>query len=126
MEPTMPASPYRSLMPRERALLDCLLFPDFAGKDQLASQVAQCLVRELDDDGSLGFLVDPGAPMDASLCESRIPTEAEYEDSDGVTVHFLLYVVDGVIRELEVYREDNARTAEWPPDPSLLRVFTPG
>ena len=121
----MSTSPYRSLTPRERALLDCLLARDFAGRDQLAAQISQCLVRTLGEDRSLEFFVRPAARVNTHVFKSRVPTEGQGECSDGVTVHFLLHVVDGVIRELEIYREDLARVAEWP-DPSLLRVFTPG
>lgn len=35
----------------------------------------------------------------------RIPVEAEAEDSDGATIHLLLHVVDGYMKELELYRD---------------------
>jgi hypothetical protein len=39
----------------------------------------------------------------AGTCNRLISSER-----DGVTVHVLLHIVDGLMKELEVYREDSA------------------
>jgi hypothetical protein len=83
-----------------------LLSTDFSGRSAVAKQVAVASVREIDDNGSLEF-----APSDKTPAEvdRRIPVEAELDDSDGVTIHVLLHVVDGFVTELEVYRDDSGR-----------------
>jgi hypothetical protein len=43
-----------------------------------------------------------------------VPVEAVAPDSDGVPVHFLLHVVDGLAREVEVFREDSAPIRRLP------------
>jgi hypothetical protein len=90
----------------ERQLLAVLLSTDFSGRDAVAEQVAVASVRAIDQNGSLEF-----APLDKPPAEvvRRIPVEAELEDSDGVTIHVLLHVVDGLVKELEVYRDDSSR-----------------
>jgi len=88
----------------ERQLLAVLLSTDFPGKDAVAEQVAAASVREIDDNGSLEFAPSDMMPADVVR---RIPVEAELDDSDGVTIHVLLHVVDGLVKELEVYRDDS-------------------
>lgn len=97
---------FRSPSDLERQLLEVLLGTDFPGKDAVAEQVAVASVREIDDNGSLEF-----APSDKTPAEvvRRIPVEAELDDSDGVTIHVLLHVVDGLVKEMEVYRDDSGR-----------------
>ena len=63
------------------------------------------------------FAVDDGQLAEVTR---RIPVEAEAEDSDGVSIHFLLHVVDGVVHELEVYREDSGPVLHRP-RPEQLR-----
>jgi hypothetical protein len=110
---------FRPLSDLEKQLLAVLLGTSFSGRDALAEQVAVASVREIDDDGSLEF-----APPDAMPAEvvRRIPVEAELDDSDGVTIHLLLHVVDGLVKELEVYRDDSCRVqrALAPEDLRLL------
>jgi hypothetical protein len=101
-----PGQESRPLSELERQLLAALLSTEFSGRDAVAEQVAVASVREIDDNGSLEF-----APSDKTPAEvvRRIPVEAELDDSDGVTIHVLLHVVDGFLKELEVYRDDSGR-----------------
>ena len=97
----------RPLAAGERAVLDKLLSESFPGRDALAEQARDVRVRSIDADGSLALMPDPGVcPADVVR---RIPVEAEAEDLDGVAIHVLLHVVDGYMKELEVYREDSSR-----------------
>jgi hypothetical protein len=109
-----PGQDFRPLSELERQLLAALLSTEFSGRDAVAEQVAVSSVREIDDNGSLEF-----APSDKTPAEvvRRIPVEAELDDSDGVAVHVLLHVVDGFLKELEVYRDDSGR---------VQRVLAPG
>ena len=105
----------------ERSILERLLEGDFPGRDELHEQIESCLVEPIDDHGSLRFLVgtDVRAPV-----KSRIPTEGETEDEDGVTIHVLLHVVEGQVNELEVYKDDSSKLLRKP-NPSRLRLFRP-
>jgi hypothetical protein len=98
----------------EGQLLAVLLGTDFSGRDALVEQVATASVREIDHNGSLEF-----APTDRTLAEvaRRVPVEAELDDKDGVTIHVLLHVVDGLLKELEIYRDDSG---------PVQRVLAPG
>lgn len=118
----MNAIEYRDMTDRERGLLAKLLAPDFPGRDALAAQLATAQVRVIDEDGCLEFLVRSDEGIDA--VKYAVPTEGEYEDVDGVTVHVLLYVTGKKVQELEFYREDNARVRSWP-RLEALRVFAP-
>lgn len=51
--------------------------------------------------------------------DQRIPVEAEAPDVDGVMIHFLLHVVGGVIKEVEVFREDSGKIRRFPKDTDL-------
>lgn len=95
----------------ERNLLERLLSVDFPGGRQLASQVKRCLVRQLDLDGSLAFRVDAS---DFASVKRRVPVEAEAVDSDGVVIHALLHVVDGLVTELEICKEDGSAILQFP------------
>ncbi len=83
-----------------------LLSAEFTGKSALVEQITMASVRAIDDNGSLEFAPSDGTP---AKVDRRIPVEAEIDDSDGVTIHVLLHVVDGIVRELEVYRDDSGR-----------------
>jgi hypothetical protein len=44
-----------------------------------------------------------------------VPVEARAVDAGGAVVHALLHVQGGVIKELELYREDGEPLEEIPP-----------
>lgn len=96
----------RPLSDVEKQLLSELLSSDFAGRDALVKQMTVASVREIDPDGSLEFAHTDLPPAGVVR---RVPVEGEIEDTDGVTIHLLLHVVDGVLKELEVYRDDSKR-----------------
>lgn len=118
----MNTEPFREMQPRERELIRRLLEPAFPGRDELSQQLETAKVRTLDEDGCLGFLTSPSAKADN--VKYAVPTEGEYEDPDGVTVHVLLHMRSGIARELEFFREDGSRVQTWP-DSSSVRVFAP-
>ena len=113
---------YREMRPNERELIYKLLEPTFPGRNQLSDQLESAKVRTIDDDGSLEFLICSSTKADH--LKYVVPTEGEYEDPDGITVHVLLFVKDDRAAELEFYREDNTQVQTWP-NPNTLRVFAP-
>jgi hypothetical protein len=118
----MKTAPFRSIRPRERHLLQKLLEPSFPGRDGLCQQLETANVRRIDQNGSLEFSISSSTR--AEPVKYAVPTEGEYEDRDGVTVHVLLHVRGDKARVLEFFREDNGPVQTWP-HPDSVRVFAP-
>ncbi|MBX9790549.1 MAG: hypothetical protein K2Y37_16645 [Pirellulales bacterium] len=114
----MTDSLFRDLTLNEESTIERLLADDFPGRDQIVEQLKGCSVRTIDENGSLEFQVV--SPVKATSTKSRVPTEGEVEDSDGIVIHFLLHVVDETVKELEVYKEDNSRVKTFP-SPGAIR-----
>lgn len=114
----MTATTFRELSALERGILAVLLSHDFPGRTQVKQQLARARVREVDEEGSLEFDVKdaPRAPV-----THRVPTEASYSDADGGRVNLLLHVVEGVVCELEVYKDDGS-TIIRRPEPERLSL----
>jgi hypothetical protein len=113
---------FRVMQPRERELIRKLLEPTFSGRDALSQQLETALVRTIDLDGSLEFCITSSTKADE--VKYAVPTEGEYEDPDGITVHVLLHMLGDNAKEIEFYREDNGRVQTWP-DLESLRIFAP-
>jgi hypothetical protein len=109
---------FRDLTTHEQGIIDRLLEKAFPGRDEICEQMKKCLVRTIDEDESLEFLVKSDVK---AKVKRRIPVEAEFQDIDGVLIHILLHVIDGKVNELEIYKEDGASIIESP-DPSRLKV----
>lgn len=116
----MKTSPWRELTTDEMALLERLLSPDFPGKEELLAQIRHCLVKVIDEDGSLEF--DVQSTVDVPGVQRGVLTEGEFQDIDGGTAHVLLHVVDGKVKELEFYKEDGSRVKKVP-SPTNVEVF---
>ena len=110
---------FRPLSATERAVLDRLMEVEFPGREEIRKQLEECLVKTIDENGSLRFRVksEVVAPV-----KKRIPVEAEFTDSDGVMAHVLLHVLNGFVRELEVYKDDSTRLIDKL-DATKLRVI---
>jgi len=114
---------YRPLSDWERRIiLRLLLEAPFAGRDNLLSQVENAIARSIDEDGSISLKC---SLAQKARVATRIPVEGEAQDSDGVTIHYLLHVVDGEINELEVYKDDSTRVLRQT-DPEDLKVLIAG
>jgi hypothetical protein len=97
---------FRALSAPERSILAKLLSQDFPGSADLREQLLQTRGRKIDADGSLAL--EPATGAIPAGVTRRIPVEAELEDVDGMTIHVLLHVINGLMNELEVYREDSS------------------
>jgi uncharacterized protein DUF6984 len=116
---------YRPLKEQEQSLLKNLLETNFPGRDQLSAQVPGLLAKPIDEEGSLSLKVQ--SPVFAAVVH-RVPVEASYPDLDsdpeaGPHVHILLHVVDGLMVELEIYKDDGS-CIQALPDPDKWTVFT--
>jgi hypothetical protein len=114
---------FREQTEKERELIARLLEPDFPGKETLARQMSPSRVRHIDLEGSLEFefpLVESPAPV-----VKRVPIEAEGADDDGIGIHVLLHVVDGIAKEVEIYKDDGS-PIERMPEPRELHLVVLG
>jgi hypothetical protein len=114
-------SSFRPLTDYELALLNKLLEPDFPGRDELRTQMGSLKARERFEDGTLQLQCgpEPRVPVRA-----RVPSEGECVDVDGVMIHVLLHVENGVMNELEVFKDDGSTICRRP-SPDALALFTP-
>ena len=113
---------FRPVTDYERQLMWRLLETDFPGRNELAEQVEDCLVKPIDSDGCLEFRVNSHVRADVKW---RIPTEGHVPDADGVAINILLHVADGQLKELEIYKSDNSPVIKMP-DPAALEIWHPG
>jgi hypothetical protein len=95
----------RALAETEREVIAFLLSEDFPGRQELVQQLDHVLCRTVDDDGSLELHVSGEAPR--APVTARVASEGHMPDDDGMVVHVLLHVADGLMSELEIYRDDS-------------------
>ncbi|MDP3541865.1 MAG: hypothetical protein Q8T11_05285 [Elusimicrobiota bacterium] len=71
------------------------------------------------------MFVVPADAHEAAVLQ-RVPVEAESKDADGMGLHFLLHVVGGFLRELEIFREDSEPIKGLPQaDALVVQAFRP-
>ncbi|WP_147329543.1 DUF6984 family protein [Paraburkholderia sp. DHOC27] len=110
---------YREPSLHERALMDLLTAPDFPGAGEIREQLRSCNVRQIDAEGSLGLQIQN--PVRASVI-ARVPVELSAPDTDGVDVHVLLHVVNGICQEIEIYKDAPGPIGKLP---ERWRYFVP-
>lgn len=114
---------FREPTPTEAEVMQRLFSADFPGKEEIAKQLAGFRVRTIDDEGSLELeLRDAARP---ATVEKRIPVEADAVDEDGIHIHFLLHVVNGFAKELEVYKDDGTPIRRMPSPDDLEIIVLP-
>jgi hypothetical protein len=118
----MNSSPFRPLTNYESHLIRRLLEKNFPGRDALVEQMENCLVRTIGPNGCLEFQVNSQVKADVKW---RIPTEAHVPDADGMSINILLHVIDGKLKELEIYKSDSSPVIKMP-DPAALEIWQPG
>ncbi len=111
---------YREPTAWERAVFDRLLSEPFPSRETLVSQLKSPRVRLIDENGSLQFEVK-GVDMGHGR---EIPVEAEVPDEDGMMIRFLLHTIDGIVVELEVYKDDSSSVLKMP-DAGSISVMSP-
>jgi Domain of unknown function (DUF6984) len=105
----------RPMTMEEARLLDLLFSVDFSGKREIQQQLSKCLVRVVDENGSLEFSANEAAPANVRTSvpvTARLP-DADGEDTFGISVNLLLHVYGGVAKELEIYKDDGS-SIKWP------------
>jgi hypothetical protein len=112
---------YRAPDEWETAVLNRLLSHDFPERTAVIRQLEGSKVRTVDLEGSIEFLIGPQDAIDPGAL--GVVVEGEAEDSDGVTLHFMLHVARGMVKELEIYREDGGQILGRV-NPSSIRIYT--
>ncbi|MGU7784301.1 DUF6984 family protein [Burkholderia sp. PU8-34] len=112
---------FRSPSAVERELISELTAAEFPGRAEVIKQLQQCVVRLIDEDGSLEVGIPPHAIAAPVL--HRVPTELYGPDVDGVQISVLLHVVDGVCHEIEIYKVDGTDIQRMP---AIWQRFVPG
>lgn len=102
---------FRELTGRERLLVGRLAQPDFIGAAEIREQLSGCQARTLDREGSFELRVKNRSPARVFF---RVPVELAGKDRDGVGIHVLLHVVDGIAQQIEVYKDEPTPITTWP------------
>jgi hypothetical protein len=110
-------SDFRTLNAVERALLEKLLDCEFPGRDELHRQLGSVVAQRVDDDGTLALRVASGP---SAAVKGRVPTEGKCPDVDGMIIHVLLHVLNGMMDELEIFKEDGSGIARPPTAADLV------
>lgn len=118
----------RALTSWEKRLLQRLLSWSFPGRDALVAQVEQAVVSPMREDGTPldengSFYFKTSSP-ESAFTKYPVPTEGEAQDVDGVTIHYLLHVVEGKIDRLEIYKDDGSEVRRQA-EPEELTVDGP-
>ncbi len=109
----------RQLNPREKTILEYLLSQRFLSRDELKTQLASARVVGRCNCGCETVdLAVAEANSPPAQVKFRVPVEAATRVRPGTCV--LLHVVNGWLRELEVYRDDGESATL--PDPSSLEL----
>jgi hypothetical protein len=113
-------SDFRPLKAPERDLLEKLLDHKFPGRDELHLQLGSVAARQIYQDGTLALRAS-GNP---AAVKGRVPSEGSCPDVDGVLIHVLLHVLNGVMDELEIFKEDGSDIVRPPSGGALVLVPT--
>lgn len=105
-------SEYRVPTEYEANLIGLFLKQNFVGVEEVRLQLKEFLVKNLDAEGSIGFLLQGQTPL--AIVRHRVPVEACALDKDGVMIHALLHILDGRAEELEFYKDDSSEILEYP------------
>lgn len=104
----------------ERSVILALLKEEFPGRQALLEQMESLMVGPLDQEGSLRLKVS--GPL--AEVKYRVPVEAMQDDVGDTTIHISLHVVDGLMTELEVYKDDlKVPSRQLDPEEIRLIVF---
>ena len=111
-------SEYRPLSAPERELLEKLLEPEFAGRDELRSQLSAVTAKQVIEDGTLLLQCGPSLPFPR---RNRLAVEGVCTDADGKEISVLLHVDrHGFMNMLEILKYDPAPIISPPTAGNLM------
>jgi hypothetical protein len=100
----------------ERALFEQITLYPFEQRDTVAAQLASCLVRWEMFRGDPVLHVRPTGhvPLVDAKAPHPVGAEAVARTDDGALMHFLLFVENGRVVEINMYRDDGAEITSLP------------
>lgn len=109
---------FRALSDLERRILEVMIHAGLPNDEILMNQINSSRVRNIDEVGSIKFFV---SRCDRYADATGPLITAQQEDVDtvpgrGPYINFLLFLCDGIIDELEIYKDDGG---------AILRAFDP-
>jgi len=111
-------SDFRKLNDRELGLLERLLEDDFAGRDELRTQLPAITAKQIEPDGTLVLRCHSGSPARSKYL---IANEAKCEDSDGGMMSVMLHInADGFMTMLEIIKYDGTPVLNPPSGSDLV------
>lgn len=118
----MASTEFRELRDVELRILDRMLQVPIPQSAALREQVAAAKVRPVDELGSLGFKVCRSCLLvqaaDGPILSALQPDEDTVENF-GPYINYILFVKDGLITELQIYKDDGSRIKK-PLDPTKI------
>jgi hypothetical protein len=111
MEGTMPELDYRPLTDSEKAIVMKMLSVDLPGVEILREQANHAMARVLDRYGSIAFklgLVERTRFSDGPLISALQP-DTDTVQRYGPYVNIILFIKDGLIAELQIYKDDGSK-----------------
>lgn len=106
----------------EKAIFDKLLEQQFPGRDHIRSILSEFHVEDIDENGSLKIIT---GNVEAAPTSRQIPVEGYYSDQDGIDVHLLLRMLNGVPEELEIYKDDGSEIIARPLPENIQLLILP-
>jgi hypothetical protein len=79
--------------------------------DESISFASTANVQQIDSEGSIKF---ENAHLLHPSPQKALPIDAQFEDSDGIWVHAILFVVGNTVDELEIYKDDGSPIVQMP------------
>lgn len=111
---------WHSVTDMETALLQRLVPESSPDRTCLLSQGRAAKCRWLESRGQPALLFASAGERCTDPI-SGVVGEGVANDQDGVRIHFLLHVQDGMLKEIEVYREDGDAVIVFP-SPTVIEV----
>jgi hypothetical protein len=84
-------------------IIEKLLTADFPGKSEIQHQLKNSSFEIVDKNGSLKIY---SQILNEALVVKTIPVEAWAHDIDGILIQVILFTQRGIVRMLEIFRED--------------------
>jgi uncharacterized protein DUF6984 len=103
-----------SIKDLELDLVRAMLAPGHPYATVILNQASAAIVRWLDARGQPAILFEVSPDRVDPIRTDGVIAEAQALDKDGGAMHLLLHVRGGLLREIEVYREDGNALIEFP------------
>lgn len=107
----MPTAGYRPLTDFEKSILEKLLSVDVPGVTVLRSQMGRAMAMTLDEYGSIKLEINSAnrAEFSNGPLVSATQRDGDTVDGYGPFINLLLFVKDGLLNELQIYKDDGGK-----------------